>query len=674
MKTTTVVLVVLAFITSLAIAYFQYYFKAKSIRKVTIYLFILRSLSLFLLLLLFINPTIKSKRYTVQKPVLSIVLDNSESVAYFKQDSLVQSLINDLRTNSALNKKFTINYYTFGTDIQLNANVDFTEKQTDIAQALRHINELNKEKNNPIVLVTDGNQTLGNDYTYLNIQNPVYPLVVGDTSSYEDLRIARLNVNRYSFLNNQFPVETMVFYDGNKKVNANFTIEKNGKTVYRKLLKFNSNKTTETVEVNLTSEKEGVQFYTAKVDDLAREKNTVNNTKSFSVEVINKQRQILILSAINHPDLGVLKKSIERDQQQKVTIRLIDSKIQIKDYQLIILYQPNLKFKDYFHEINKEKINYFLITGSQTDWNFINTNDFGVQKNSINQSENYAANFNTGYLVFAQKDINFSTFPPLKDRFGQLQITVPYQSLLTQNINGFSTNAPLLATADINNHKRVFLLGEGIWKWRSTSYQNSRSFNDFDEFLGKIVQYASSKKVRERLDIDIETLYNANSIITVGAFYVDENYTFDPRATILFDLKNEITGETSSFPFSLNRNSYQLEISALDPGKYSFIARVEGENIVKKGRFRISQFNVEEQFTNANATKLQRLTQKTGGTLFLANEKETFIKTIIKDPQYTSIQKERLKKTPIIDWLWILFLVVGLLSAEWFIRKYHGKI
>ena len=105
MKTTTVVLIVLAFITSLAIAYFQYYFKAKSIRKVTIYLFILRSLSLFLLLLLFINPTIKSKRYTVQKPVLSIVLDNSESVAYFKQDSLVQSLINDLRTNSALNKK-----------------------------------------------------------------------------------------------------------------------------------------------------------------------------------------------------------------------------------------------------------------------------------------------------------------------------------------------------------------------------------------------------------------------------------------------------------------------------------------------------------------------------------------------------------------------------------------
>ena len=79
-----------------------------------------------------------------------------------------------------------------------------------------------------------------------------------------------------------------------------------------------------------------------------------------------------------------------------------------------------------------------------------------MQKNSINQSENYAANFNTGYLVFAQKDINFSTFPPLKDRFGQLQITVPYQSLLTQNIDGFSTNVPLLATADVNNHKRVF--------------------------------------------------------------------------------------------------------------------------------------------------------------------------------------------------------------------------
>jgi len=670
----TILFIVLSLAASLAISYFQYYFKAKRVGGVTMYLFGLRTLVLFLLFLLLINPTVEKKSFVNQKPTLSVLVDNSESTKYFGQDTLVNEMLNDFKTNAALNNKFDVKYYSFGENFRLNDSLDFSEAQTDLFNPLKSINEISRGKNNVVALISDGNQTVGNDYEYANIQKPVYPIVIGDTLQYEDLSIAQLNVNRYSFLNNQFPVEAILLYDGNQQTRARFTIEKNGRIVYSKQLTFDLDNPSQTVQTNLKSETEGVNFYTARIDYLDNEKNKVNNQKNFSVEVIDKQSQILILSSIYHPDLGALKKSIERDQQRKATIKIIDGKLELNDFQLVVLFQPNYQFKSIFDEIKKDKINYFLISGAQTDWNFLNSEDIGIQKNSIEQSEDYAAIFNAGYLTFAQKDIGFEDLPPLRDKYGATSITIPHQTLLTQRIAGFNSEESLLATANQNNHKKVFLLGEGIWKWRSNTFLKYNSFEKFDEFIGNLIQYASSKKVRNRLDVDINSIYNANELIQVGAFYVDSNYEFDPRATLILTIKNKDTQETKSYPFSLQANSYQVDLEALTSGEYDYTVSVEGQTISRKGSFQISEFSVEEQFTNANLEKMQRLAEKTDGTLYYGTQGTTFVNDLLNDSRYVTIQKSVLKKESIIDWQWILFLIAGLLAVEWFTRKYHGKI
>ncbi|MEQ6123975.1 vWA domain-containing protein [Pseudotenacibaculum sp. MALMAid0570] len=674
METSTILLLILSLAVSLAIGYFQYYFRTKNIGKITPLLFLLRSLSLFLLLLLFINPTIERTSFKNEKPALSILIDNSESTSFFQQDSLVNSILTDVKKSDLLNNKFDINYYSFGEEVQLNDSLTFEESQTNIYNALSTLQGLNKGKENPIILISDGNQTLGNDYEYINSKKPIYPVVIGDTTKYEDLAIDQLNANRFSFLNNQFPIEAIVLYEGNENIKAGFTIEHKGKIVYRKTLNFSSNKSTQTVRTNLKSDKEGINFYRAKIEYLNEEKNKSNNIKNFSIEVIDKQSQILILSSLYHPDLGSLKKSIEKDQQRKVSIKLIGDNYKLKDYQLVVLYQPNSQFKGVIDEIKKEKINYFLITGSKTNWNFINTQELGLRKNSINQSENYSANYNAGYLIFSQKDIGFNDFPPLIDKFGQTTISIPYQTLLYQSINGFSSKEPLLFTADESNHKKVFLLGEGIWKWRSTSFLKGNTFENFDEFIGNIIQYASSKKIRKRLDLDINSIYNANSTIRVGAFYVDNNFEFDNRATLLLTVANKNTNEVKSIPFSLEVNSYQAELEALESGEYEYTVTVEGQNITQKGSFRVSEYSVEEQFTNANKDKLQRLANRTNGKLYNKDQTQLLFDDLLNNAKYATVQKSIQKKENLVDWLWVLLLIVGLLTIEWFTRKYHGKI
>jgi len=68
------------------------------------------------------------------------------------------------------------------------------------------------------------------------------------------------------------------------------------------------------------------------------------------------------------------------------------------------------------------------------------------------------------------------------------------------------------------------------------------------------------------------------------------------------------------------------------------------------------------------------LAQNTGGKLFHKNEldkleKELMTNELIKPITYTQKQLNEL-----IDVKWIFFLILGLLSFEWFFRKRSGTI
>lgn len=665
----------IAFVLSGSLSYYQYYYRVKKLTKVSFLLVIIRSLVFFLLILLFLNPSITKESIINQKAKLSILVDNSSSITFFKKDSLVHAILQNFKTHKKLNKRFDINYYSFGNLFQQSDSFSFDENQTDISMPLERISKIQKNASNAIVLLSDGNQTIGNDYQYTSLKDPVFPIVIGDTTEYQDVKIAQINVNRYSFINNQFPIESILQYEGTQTIKLRYSLENNGKIIFSKRINFSEKNNSHILKTFIKATKEGTNFYTSKIEYLENEKNIVNNSKNFSVEVIDKQSEVLLISSFYHPDLGALKKAIESDKQRKVTIKIVDNKnIQLNKYQLVVMYQPNNKFNNIIDQLNSNKSSFMLITGSKTDWLFLNNKSLGINKKNINQLENYSARFYNGFLNFSQKNIGFENFPPMIDYYGETTVSIPHQTLLYQSINGFSSQNPLLATANHNNQKKVFLFGEGIWKWRSSSFLKNNSFQYFDEFIGNLVQYASNKKIRNRLDLDITPYYNANSSIQIGAFYVDENYQFDDRATLLFTIKNKDSKNKKIFPFSLSGTSYQLELTSLEAGEYEYTIEVDGQNISKKGTFKVNEFLIEEQFTNANSSKLELLAQKTAGKLYFEDKYRLVIDDLVTDNRFTTIQKSKKTIDKLVNWQWIMLLIIGLLSLEWFIRKYIGKI
>lgn len=665
----------LALLLSFSIAYFQYYFREKNTHKITIFLLVLRALSFFLILILLINPTIENEVYTNEKPILSLLIDDSRSIDFFKESKNVSDLVAKFNSNASINKKFSQNQFQFGKGLDVLDSLTFQDNETNIYNGISEVQKQNAYKIAPIILITDGNQTIGSDYEFLNSKQPIYPMIVGDTTQYSDIKIGQLNVNKYSFFNNQFPVEVLLNYEGKEKIMTEFKIMSEGKTIFRENISFTAQKNAVTISTKINSNSLGVNFYEASIQKIENEKNIKNNIKSFFVEVINEQTKVLILSSILHPDLGVLKKSIESNKQRSATISLInDFKNRIDDFQLVVLYQVTNQFKQILAEINTKKTPFLFISGAKTDWNFVNNQQLGFKKRAINQTENYGAKNNEVFMMFQQNNIGFDNFPPLKDFFGELIIEREHQVLLFQNINGIQTSNPLLATFNTDNHKFATLFGEGIWKWRSASFLNNNSFEDFDAFIGNLVAYLASTKKRNRLEVSTESLFPANSTINISAFYADSNYKFDPRASLEITIKNTDTNEIIKFPFSLVNNAYQVTIENLNSGKYEYQVAVLGQNIFKKGRFVVTDYQIEEQFSRANVEKLTKLASNSGGKVFFVKQSEDLIDELLENESYYTVQKSSKKQQSLLDWKWILFLMITFLSVEWFIRKYIGKI
>ncbi|HET7360956.1 MAG TPA: VWA domain-containing protein [Salinimicrobium sp.] len=677
MANSNLLLIFLTGIIALALALFQYYFKPKKNYKTPALFTFLRFLSIFSLLLLLLNPKIYTSESYLVKPNLVLAVDNSSSVKNFGAAQKVIDFVQEITNNEALAEHFNIQVYSFGNELKHSTDFTFSEPQTKIGPALNSLCQLYENSVSPTILITDGNQTYGRDFNVeaSEFENTIFPVLVGDTTKYRDISISRVNSNKYSFLNNRFPVEIFVSYSGEGKTGTTLSIVSGETTVFSEGITLSETNNSEIIRTTLPASSVGTRVYKVEVIPLENEKNTINNVKTFSVEVIDERTSVLLISAISHPDLGAIKRAIETNKRRKVEIAKVQNEIpNLKDYQWVILYQPNQKFKSVLEKLKQEKIPYWVITGPETDWNFLNNIQENFTKEITGQTEEFFPVYNENFTAFQFEDPGFSDFPPLIGRFGETVVQIPVEPILFKQIQGQNTKRPLLFTFGEPNFKKTILFGAGIWKWRARSFVEEGSFAKFDNFIGDLVQYSASNLKRERLMIAYDPFYYVNEKIVISADYFDENYEFDPRGELILEINNLKTQKTSLFPFILKNNTYQVELNNLVPGNYSFSVSVEGEDLQKSGKFSIDEFSIEQQFNSSNLPGLQEISESFNVPVYFLNGSEKLIQDILSNNTYRPVQKTRKNHVSLIDWYYLLAIIALSLSAEWFLRKYYGLI
>jgi len=112
----------------------------------------------------------------------------------------------------------------------------------------------------------------------------------------------------------------------------------------------------------------------------------------------------------------------------------------------------------------------------------------------------------------------------------------------------------------------------------------------------------------------------------------------------------------------------------LDAGNYKFTVKELNSNSSYSSGFEVLDFDIEKQFVNPDWNKLNQLATQTQGKAYLPNQLDTLIKQLLDDESYKAVQKTIVKKSPLVDWAWLLVLLALSLAAEWFIRKYNGML
>lgn len=675
MTTSTILLILLSVIISGVVAFYQYLFKVDNQNKTNWLLAFLRFISVFSLLLLIINPVVSRKIVETNKIPLAIVADNSRSITELKATTDALKLVETLNSNSALKEKFEIQNYTFDETFIAGKPLDFKGNQSNIHDVAVNLKQLNKNAFYPVVLITDGNQTIGNDYVYgFHESTTLFPVVLGDTTTTFDLKINQLNANKYSFLKNKFPVEVFLQYNGNKSVSTTFSIEKNGKKVTSQTVNFDAKNKVQSVQILLEADRVGLQKYKAVLSSSVKEKNSYNNTKNFAVEVLDQKKEIAIISDVSHPDLGAIKRAIESNAQRKVTIVKPNSISDLKKFNVLILYQPNASFRKVFEANKNLKINTFIVTGMATDYTLLNQMQSDLVFKLTNKKEDFTASFVSDFNLFAQTDIQFSQFPPLENPFGKITEKGSVNTLLKAKVNGIEVGNPILTFSEKGTSRNAYLLGENSWKWRMESFVLNQSYEKYDLFIDKIIQYLSTNSAKKSLLVEHESFYNSGETIEIFAQYFNKSYELEENANLSITLTNKNTKSTKNYNFSKANNGYQAIFDGLTPGNYAFQVKETTSNASYNGTFEVLDFDVEKQFVNPDVSKLQQLANQNNGEIIYPNQIEKLVQKLLQKDTYLPVEKTIIKNSPLIDSLWLLVIIVVSLTIEWFTRKYNGLV
>ncbi|HRG38217.1 MAG TPA: hypothetical protein PK289_06785, partial [Bacteroidia bacterium] len=335
-----------------AVYAFVLYFKNKKqdeVRKPVIWLMsVLRFLSVTILSFFLLAPLIKTVKRTVEKPIVVIAQDNSESLVAGKDSVFYKKEYKEklAKLINQLSDKYEVRSYSFADKIKESADMDsinFKEKQTNISQLFDELDTRYSNRNlGAIIVATDGLYNIGSNpvYTSSKIKAPVYAIALGDTTVKKDIILLKTEYNRIVYLGNDFPVEVVVNAKQLKGKSTTLTVSKDNTVLFTQVINFNSDAFIQTVPLKLQAKEAGLQHYKVKLSSLPEEMTTANNTNDVFIDVLDGRQKIVILADGPHPDIAAIKASIGKNQNYEVeSFRVDDFDQSLKKYELVILYQ-----------------------------------------------------------------------------------------------------------------------------------------------------------------------------------------------------------------------------------------------------------------------------------------------------------------------------------------------
>lgn len=656
-------------------------------KKLRLFLFAARTLAVSVLAFLLFAPLIKLVNKTLEKPLIIIAQDNSASIKISQAKGFSQAGYDkDLQTLiKQLSGDYDVRTFQFGGKVVAKIEHNYSDKLTDISALFKTVNDQYTNRNvGAVILATDGIYNRGGNpqYEAANLKSPIYTVALGDTIPKRDVLIANVNYNNIVYLENQFQIEVSVEAYQCQGVNTILTVKDANGTVFSKPIQISSAEYRQTIPLNLLAKKKGIQRYTISLSPVSSELSTQNNTRSIFVEVINGKQKVLIVANSPHPDIAAIKQSIEVNKNYEVKTAYIDNvkPEDLRNASMLILHQlPSVSnnTQQLLKEISDKPV--WFIAGAQSNTTGLSQAQNALTLTSSGTMQEVFATIKPDFYAFTLTEATrkqIENFAPLLAPFGNYALKSQTSVLLNQKVGRVSTPNPLLLFATQGDSKICILNGEGIWRWRLEDFQETGNHDAVDELVSKIVQYISSKDDKRKFGVyPARNTFDENDNIILNAELYNDAYQLINTPDVGIELQNK-AGKNFSFLFSRNANAYLLDAGILPPGEYTYVAKtvLGNKKYTANGQFVIASQQIELQQTTANHQLLYTISNQSGGKRIYPNQLSSLAQLIKGNEQIKTISYENRRYEDLINLKIIFWLILGMLTVEWFVRKRSGEL
>ncbi|MCI0707303.1 MAG: FixH family protein [Ignavibacteriae bacterium] len=678
---------------------------------------VVRWLALFLLILFVGEPLLSLLNRTTLPPTTMVLVDNSRSMTMKDGSGERETVLKNLVSSGNIGgiaSAGAIRHALFATKARVLESftadsLTLAGKGTDIAAALKEIKTLSATNNiQAVVLVTDGNVTVGSSplYEAEELSLPVFTIGIGDTSEQRDVLVRKVLTNSITYVGNNVPVQVTLKSSGFNGERVEVTLNGAEGELDRKIVTLQNGTREYSVPLSMTPRQEGTQKFTVDVSRLKDELTYENNRHSFFTKVLKSKMRVALIAGAPSPDVAFVRRALESDPNIEVRTFIereggqlyegaLTSAILREAECLVLIGFPEAQSPASavaaIAEAAGNGTPVFFLVSRRLDLAKLRALEpslpFSVQGMSTDESQAFItvpdAQRNNALLKLSTSDgtDQWTQLAPVFKLQANFRAKPEAEVLATTRIQNFATAEPFLLSRNINRRKSLAILGYGIWRWTMLADNTSGSNTLLEEFLSNAVRWLTTREDDRRVRVQpVRETFGGTEPVEFAAQVYDENYRPVDNADVTVSMRQSGASGDAQDEMKLSpvgNGQYEGSLDFLNEGdyRYSATARVNGDVAGEdNGTFSVGGLNIEFLETRMNKELLQQIASRTGGAYYSPGDVASLASDIAALPGFKPRESVQSEDIELWNKSWMLGLVVGLFSLEWFVRKRNGML
>ncbi len=672
----------------------------------------LRFFALAILLFLLMEPIWQRITEHSQPPVLAVLLDNSLSLSDQSADDeddprhfpdQVRSIVDAL---PAIDGEFR--FFSFGSEVNslgsdassASGALSFDEERTDISAGLQGVRDrLSTDNLQGVLVVSDGLYNTGRNPLNVAERYPhaIHTVVVGDTTEQRDVLVQRASTNEIAYVDVEQPVEATIRATGARAETVTVSLRDGDAILDEESITLPEGNGERTVSLSFTPSEEGLKQLDVVVSGIEAQITDRNNRRSVGTQVLERRRQVLLVSGGPTPTMGAVRRVLEADEDVEVqtfTQRTATSFYEgdlpetLDEKSLVILLgfpssATSPELVDRLQQAVEDGLPLLYIHSRHGaldqvattlgDWLPVSLDTAsGSQEARV---EVTAAGRGHSVLEGLSDEIAaMDRLPPLRAAGGTWEETPDARTLL--ELAG--ENQPLLTVRSRAGHRSATWLGSNLWDWFTLPEELAELDALAPTLTSNLVEWLATDEDDRLVRVSpTELEFTGSESVTFEGEVYNESLNPVSDATVRLEIEDQ-AGDT--FPYTmeaLGNGQYRLDAGTLPEGRYSYRAtatRDETEFGTDAGNFQVEQSVLEFLQTRADAPFMRQLANRSGGTFFIPEDVERLADILDEDSGFSAKEQTLRTETPLWHLPWLMLLAVLLLAAEWAWRKRAGLV